>query len=62
MGDYLGASICLIELAIYLSLGADLTRLAPGRLAWLAAVLALPQAYGRWARGPQQARPADKEC
>ena len=61
MGDFLGATICMIELAIYLAIGADTTRVQPGRLLWLACVVSLPQAYGPWARGWKD-RPVDKDC
>ena len=51
MGDFLGATICMIELAIYLAIGADAAHAQLGHLLWLAFVVSLPQAYGWWVRG-----------
>ena len=50
MGDFLGATTCMLELGVYLSLSADLPRLDTRALGWLAAVVALPQLYGAWRR------------
>ena len=49
MGDFLGATICCLELAVYLAIIAE----GPsdtGALLWLAIVVSLPQIYGTWRR------------
>ena len=49
MGDFLGATICCLELAVYLAIVAE----GPsdtGALLWLAIVVSLPQIYGTWRR------------
>ena len=49
MGDFLGATICCLELAVYLAIVA----VGPsdtGALLWLAIVVSLPQIYGTWRR------------
>ena len=50
MGDFLGATICMLELAVHLALAADLERLDTKALAWLCGVVAAPQLYGGWRR------------
>mmetsp|Transcript_91973 Transcript_91973/g.134418 ORF Transcript_91973/g.134418 Transcript_91973/m.134418 type:complete len:395 (+) Transcript_91973:11-1195(+) len=50
MGDFLGATICIIELAIYLALGADLNQADGSKLLHLVMVVSLPQIYGVWRR------------
>ena len=57
MGDFLGATICVLELAIYLAISADVAAsdtalgLAQRRAGvWLALVVSLPQVYGTWRR------------
>ena len=66
MGDFLGATICMLELGVYLSLSADLPRLDTRALGWLAVVVALPQLYGAWRRfyerRMEQAIQEAKEC
>ncbi|CAK0790466.1 unnamed protein product [Prorocentrum cordatum] len=62
MGDFLGATICMAELAVYFALTANLEGLAAAGLAgwpaaagpWfrLAALVAAPQAYAHLVRGP----------
>ena len=59
MGDFLGATICIIELAIYLALGVDMHRASTGNLTWLAAVVTLPQMYGLWRRRFDRSSPQD---
>ena len=41
----------MIELAIYLAIGADAAHAQLGHLLWLVFVVLLPQAYGWWVRG-----------
>lgn len=63
MGDFLGATICMTELAIYLVLGADVPRLvaSAAEVGWgaalspafrLLALVAAPQVYAHLVRGP----------
>ena len=47
MGDYLGATICVLELAIYLALAADASRFDASAFMRLAVVVPLPQIYGQ---------------
>ena len=47
MGDFLGATICVLELAVYLSLAADASRFDASAFLRLAVVVSLPQIYGR---------------
>ena len=47
MGDFLGATICVLELAIYLALSADASRFDASAVLRLAVVVSLPQIYGR---------------
>ena len=47
MGDFLGATICVLELAVYLSLAADASRFDAGAFMRLALVVSLPHIYGR---------------
>ena len=47
MGDFLGATICVLELAIYLALAADESRADTSAFLRLAVVVSLPQVYGR---------------
>jgi hypothetical protein len=47
MGDFLGATICVLELAIYLALAADASRFDASAFLRLAVVVSLPQVYGR---------------
>ena len=56
MGDFLGATICMLELVTYLALAADREAFTHERgekalsaLSWLALVLVLPQVHG-WLR------------
>lgn len=55
MGDFLGATICMIELAVYLSLAVDveaisahggLNQVQGSAIAWLVIVVSLPQIHG----------------
>ena len=46
MGDFLGATICVLELAIYLALAADESRADASAFLRLAVVVSLPQVYG----------------
>ena len=46
MGDFLGATICVLELAVYLSLAADASRFDASAFLRLAVVVSLPQIYG----------------
>ena len=46
MGDFLGATICVLELAIYLALAADESRADASAFLRLAVVVSLPQIYG----------------
>ena len=59
MGDFLGATICMLELAVYLALAADAGRFDGRAAAWLGGVLALPQLYGAYARAASA--PAEPE-
>ena len=59
MGDFLGATICMLELATYLAIGADSARADGGAIAWLVFVVCLPQVYGVW-RGRQTV--STQEC
>ena len=55
MGDFLGATICVLELAVYLSLAADASRFDTSAFLRLAVVVSLPQVYGRLrARGGEK--------
>ena len=47
MGDFLGATICVLELAIYLALAADASRFDASAVLRLALVASFPQIYGR---------------
>ena len=47
MGDFLGATICVLELSIYLALAADASRFDASAFLRLAVVVSLPQIYGR---------------
>jgi hypothetical protein len=47
MGDFLGATICVLEVGIYLALAADASRFDTGAFFRLAVVVSLPQIYGR---------------
>ena len=47
MGDFLGATICVLELGIYLALSADASRFDASAFLRLAVVVSLPQIYGR---------------
>ena len=71
MGDFLGASICMIELAIYLALSVEPAAIearggwaqAQSAFTWLAIVVSLPQIHGairRYLDPPVQLDP--KEC
>ena len=55
MGDFLGATICVLELAIYLALAADASRFDASAFLRLAVVVSLPQIYGRLDRGEKKA-------
>jgi len=46
MGDFLGATICVMELSIYLALAADASRFDASAFLRLAVVVSLPQVYG----------------
>ena len=61
MGDFLGASICLLELGVYLALGADAARADPAAIARAAAVVALPQVYGAWRRAHERKHGVSRE-
>ena len=57
MGDFLGATICVLELVVYLAISAEIAPsgtalgLAQRRaIGWLALVVSLPQVYGTWRR------------
>ena len=50
MGDFLGATICMLELAVYLAIAADVEHADASALTRLAVVLSLPQFYGVWRR------------
>ena len=50
MGDFLGATICMLELAVYLAISAELERADLPALGWLAGVVSMPQVYGVWRR------------
>ena len=71
MGDFLGAAICVLELAIYLAISIDLTTFGKEdarALGWLGVVLSAPQIYGvyrRWyerRHGLATVPPAPQEC
>ena len=47
MGDFLGATICVLQLAIYLALAADASRFDASAFLRLAVLVSLPQIYGR---------------
>ena len=47
MGDFLGATICVLEVGIYLALAADASRFDASAFLRLAVVVSLPQIYGR---------------
>ena len=55
MGDFLGATICVLELAIYLALAADASRFDASAVLRLAVVVSLPQIYERLDRGEKKA-------
>ena len=74
MGDFLGATICVVEVVLYLSLLADaklLDDIAQGGavaaealhpIGWLAFVICLPQIHGmlrRWLDQQPVTKPAD---
>ena len=59
MGDFLGATICMLELAIYLALAADWQPEDLMNLTRLVVVVSLPQIYGWWTR--REAPPA-QDC
>ena len=61
MGDFLGATICMAELAIYLALSADVGRLgavaaergwgtALFPFVWISLVVSAPQIYAKYIR------------
>ena len=50
MGDFLGATICVLELVVYLAIAADDARADPSAIRWLALVVSMPQVYGKWRR------------
>ena len=50
MGDFLGATICLLELATYLAISADVRRADVRAIGWMVGVLSLPYVYGCWRR------------
>jgi len=58
MGDFLGATICILEVAVHLAVSMDLGRADTRAIAWLAAVVSAPQAcaalFGRQAPAPAQ--------
>ena len=56
MGDFLGATICMLELAVLLSISADAPRADGAAIARMVIVLSLPQAYGVWRRRYEGAR------
>lgn len=69
MGDFLGATICMLELAIYLALAADTEAADVYALGRLLVVLLAPQAWGLWRRGyerrhglPTVPQFEEKEC
>ena len=47
MGDFLGATICMIELAVYMSVTANVDKVDTQVIARCIFVLALPHIYGR---------------
>ena len=55
MGDFLGATICVLELAISLAITADAARFDASAFLRLAVVVSLPQIYGRLDRGEKKA-------
>jgi hypothetical protein len=50
MGDFLGATICCLELTVYLVLAAEEARFDPRAFARFVLVVSLPQLYGLWRR------------
>ena len=62
MGDFLGATICMLELAVYLALAADEARCQPAAIAWLLLVTSLPQVYGAWRDRYDKSKPEPQEC
>lgn len=61
MGDFLGATVCMAELAIYLVLSADVARLgavatergwgaALFPFVWVSLIVSAPQIYGSYIR------------
>ena len=54
MGDFLGATICVLELSIYLALAADASRINTSAFMRLAVVVSLPLIYGRLDRGGEK--------
>ena len=50
MGDFLGATICALEVVIYLAITADLARFDGQAACRLLAIVALPQIYGKLRR------------
>ena len=63
MGDFLGATICMLELAIHLAIAADLMRVDARAVAWLVLVVSTPQIYGMWRRTIDAAPEYDeREC
>ena len=62
MGDFLGATICILEVAIYLAICAETDRANPSALLRLAIVLMLPQLYGAWRRKFDAGPTEPQEC
>ena len=62
MGDFLGATICMLELAVYLAIAADDGRADAKAIARLGMVLAAPQLYGAWRRRYDASVPEPKAC
>ena len=64
MGDFLGATICMLELVCYLAIGADTSRADGAAIAWLVGVVSVPQVYGAWKRAYERggAGLTEKEC
>ena len=50
MGDFLGATICVLELCVYLAISANGENVDAQAIRWLALVVASPQVYGVWRR------------
>ena len=50
MGDFLGATICVLELCVYLAISANGKNVDAQAIRWLALVVASPQVYGVWRR------------